>query len=62
VISPVIFAVLAVFTVIFGLMQGIGTILLIGCTGLILIGLGIFAVLMRERIKELGDRFADWQA
>jgi len=29
---------------------------------LILIGLGIFAVLMRERIKELGDRFADWQA
>ena len=62
VITPVIFAVLTVFTVIFGLMQGIGTILMIGCTGIILIGLGILAVVMRERIRVLGERFTDWQA
>jgi uncharacterized membrane protein len=62
VITPVVFVVLAVFTVLYGLMQGIGTILMIGCTGIILLGLGIFAVVMRDRLKELGERFEDWQA
>jgi len=62
VITPIIIVVIAVITVLFGLLQGIGTIIMIGCTGLILLMLGILAVVMRERIKEIGDRFSDWKA
>jgi len=62
VITPIIIVVIAVMTVLFGLLQGIGTIIMIGCTGIILLMLGILAVIMRERIKELGDRFSDWKA
>ena len=62
VITPIIIMVIAVTTVVFGLLQGIGTIIMIGCTGLILLMLGILAVIMREHIKELGDRFSDWKA
>jgi hypothetical protein len=62
VITPIIIVVIAVMTVLFGLLQDIGTIVMIGCTGIILLMLGILAVVMRERIKEIGDRFNDWKA
>ena len=62
VITPIIFVVLDVLTVLFGLLQGITTILVIGCTGLLLLLLGILAVVMRERWKQISERFGDWGA
>ncbi|GAB4426598.1 MAG: hypothetical protein Kow002_15850 [Anaerolineales bacterium] len=62
VITPLILIVLAVMTVLFGLLQGLGTIIMIGCTGIVLLMLGILAVMMRERIKQIGDRFSNWTA
>jgi hypothetical protein len=63
VITPIIFAVLAVLTVLYGLLQDtILPVILIGCTGLLLLLLGILAVVMRERWKQIGERFGDWGA
>lgn len=62
VITPIVFAVLAVVSVMYGLMQGIWAVVLIGCTGLLLLMLGILAVVLRERIKQITERFSDWGA
>lgn len=62
VITPIIFAVLAVVSVMYGLMQGIWAVVLIGCTGLLLLMLGILAVVLREHIKQITERFSDWRA
>jgi hypothetical protein len=62
VITPLAFLVLSVLTVAYGLLQGILTVVLIGCTGMLLLMLGILAVLMRDRFKQLGERFSDWGA
>ncbi|MFZ5819580.1 MAG: HEAT repeat domain-containing protein [Chloroflexota bacterium] len=60
--TPIIFAVLAVISVMYGLMQGIWAVVLIGCTGLLLLMLGILAVVLREHIKQVAERFSDWGA
>jgi hypothetical protein len=60
VFTPIIFAVLSVVTVLYGLLEGIWPVILIGCTGIILLLLGIFAVILRERFKLIGERFSDW--
>jgi archaellum biogenesis protein FlaJ (TadC family) len=62
VFTPLAFLVLSVLTVLYGLMQGIMAVVLIGCTGLLLLMLGIAAVIMRDRLKQIGERFSDWQA
>ena len=62
VITPIIFAVLSVLTVVYGLIQGIMAVMLIGCTGLLLLLLGILAVIMRDRLKQISERFSDWGA
>ena len=62
VFTPLAFLVLSVLTVLYGLMQGIMAVVLIGCTGLLLLMLGIAAVIMRDRIKQISERFSDWQA
>lgn len=62
VITPLVFLVLSVLTVLYGLLQGILTVILIGCTGIILLMLGILAVIMRDRLKQIGERFSDWGA
>jgi len=62
VITPIIFLVLSVITVLYGLLEGILPVILIGCTGLILLMLGILAVIMRERLKQISERFSDWGA
>jgi len=59
---PIGFVVLGVLTVVNGLLQGVGAIFLIGCAGIILLILGVFAVLLRERISKLGERLSDWKA
>ena len=64
VFTPIAFVVLGVFTVVFSLpiLKGVATVLMVGCTGILFIVLGIVAVLMRERIAELRDRLSDWRA
>ena len=62
VITPLVFLVLSVLTVLYGLLQGILTVVLIGCTGFILLMLGILAVIMRDRLKQISERFNDWGA
>jgi hypothetical protein len=62
VITPLVFLVLSVLTVAYGLLQGILTVVLIGCTGIVLLMLGILAVVMRDRFKQIGERFSDWGA
>jgi hypothetical protein len=60
VITPIIFVVLAVVSVIYSALKGISTVVLIGCTGLVLLMLGILAVVLRERITKMGERLGDW--
>jgi hypothetical protein len=62
VITPIIFSVLSVITVLYGLLEGILPVIMIGCTGLTLLMLGILAVIMRERLKQISERFGDWGA
>jgi hypothetical protein len=62
VIAPIVFIVLSVLTVIYGTLRGIATAVLIGCSGIILLLLGILAVVLRERIAKLGARLSDWQS
>jgi hypothetical protein len=62
VITPLVFLVLSVLTVAYGLLQGILTVVLIGCTGMLLLMLGILAVIMRDRFKQIGERFSEWGA
>ncbi|MFH2102378.1 MAG: hypothetical protein ABIJ39_03360 [Chloroflexota bacterium] len=62
VITPIVLVILGVVTVIFGALRGISTVILIGCTGIGLILLGIAALLLRERITSLRDQLKDWHA
>jgi hypothetical protein len=59
---PIGFVALGVVTVVYSALKDIGTIFVIGCTGIILLMLGIAAVLLRERIAKLGEKLSDWKA
>jgi hypothetical protein len=62
VIAPIAFIVVSVIAVLYTALKGIGTVVLIGGAGIILLLLGITAVLLRERIAIIGDRLSAWQA
>jgi len=62
VITPIIFVVLGVVMVTYNALQGISTILIIGCTGILMILLGTLAVIQRERLVRISERFSDWNA
>lgn len=59
---PIGFAALGVVTVVYSALKDVGTIFVIGCTGIVLLVLGVVAVLLRERIAELGERLSEWKA
>jgi hypothetical protein len=61
VVTPVAFAVLGVSTVVYSALKGLSSVILVGCTGIILLLLGIAAVLLRERITRLGEQLSDWR-
>jgi len=65
VIPPLVFVILSVITVAFSVLSGLSTIIMIGCTGVVLLALGIIALLMRERITkatvELGSKLGGWR-
>ncbi len=64
--TPIFFSVVGVlsvlYIVVYDLLDAFTTILMVGCTGILLLGLGIAAVIMRERITKLGERLSDWKA
>jgi hypothetical protein len=64
--TPIFFLVVSVMSVIYilvyDLLDVITTIVMVGCTGVILLALGILAVLMRERITKLGEKLSEWKA
>jgi hypothetical protein len=61
VITPIAFAVLASITVVYSALKGLSTVILIGCTGIGLLLLGIVAVILRERITRFGEQLSDWK-
>lgn len=61
VITPIAFAVLGVVTVIYSALKGLSSVVLIGCTGVVLLILGIVAVILRERITRLGEQLSEWR-
>ncbi len=60
--TPIIIIILGVITVLYSAFKGLNTVVLIGCTGIIMLVFGIIAVLMRERITKLGERLSSWEA
>ncbi|HEY2980210.1 MAG TPA: hypothetical protein VGJ22_03430, partial [Anaerolineales bacterium] len=60
--TPIAFIVLGVITVVYSALKGISTVILIGCTGITLLLLGILAVVLRERLLRISERFSDWKA
>jgi len=64
--TPIFFSVVGVlsvlYIVVYDLLDAFTTILMVGCTGVILLALGILAVIMRKRITKLGERLSDWKA
>jgi hypothetical protein len=61
VITPIAFAVIGVMTVVYSALKGLGPVILIGSTGVLLLMAGIVAVLMRERITRIGEQLSDWR-
>jgi hypothetical protein len=62
IIAPISFVVLATVAVAYNVLKNLSLVLIIGVTGIILLILGVLAVLMRERITTLAERFSDWNA
>jgi hypothetical protein len=60
--TPIVLVVLGVITVLYTALKGLNTVVLIGCTGIILLMLGILAVVMRERITKLGESLSTWKS
>lgn len=61
-LAPIGFAVLGVVTIMYYALKDLSLVVIIGITGLVLLTLGILAVVMRERITTLAERFSDWNA
>ncbi len=64
--APLAFVILGVITVTLGSLSGLPALMLVGCTGFLLLLLGIVALLQRERLlsvsQRFGDRLTGWQA
>ena len=62
IIAPIAIVVLAVLTILYKALKDLSLVIIIGVIGLILLALGILAVVMRERITSMAERFSDWDA
>jgi hypothetical protein len=59
---PIGFVVIGVVTVLYSALKEVSAVILVGCSGILLLMLGILAVLMRERITKLSERLTEWRA
>jgi hypothetical protein len=62
VIAPIAIVVLAILTILYSTLKDLSLVVIIGVAGIVLLVLGVFAVLMRERITTLAEQFNDWNA
>lgn len=64
ILVPILFSILGVVSVAFSVLAGVNTAILIGCTGLLMIVLGVLALLYRDRLltagQRLGKNFGSW--
>jgi hypothetical protein len=64
-ITPVVFVVLGVITATLRVLGRLPTLILVGCTGFLLLILGSVALIMRKKLlavtNQLGERLGDWQ-
>ncbi|MDX9991684.1 MAG: hypothetical protein RBS68_06490 [Anaerolineales bacterium] len=59
---PVVMLVLGVSTVVLFILRGLSTVILIGCTGIVMLVAAILAVVLRERLSQVGERLSSWRA
>ncbi|PKN95031.1 MAG: hypothetical protein CVU44_04260 [Chloroflexi bacterium HGW-Chloroflexi-6] len=59
---PVAMLVLGVSTVMLFILRGLSTVILIGCTGIVMILVATLAVVLRERLAQVGERLSGWRA
>jgi hypothetical protein len=64
ILVPILFSILGVVSVAFSVLAGVNSAILIGCTGLLMIVLGVLALLYRDRLltagQRLGKNFGSW--
>ena len=64
ILAPIVFSILGVISVAFSVLAGVNTAILIGCTGLLMILLGVLALLYRDRLltvrQRLEESFGGW--
>jgi hypothetical protein len=60
--TPIGIVTLGLFTVLYSALKGISAVILVGCSGVLLLMLGILAVVMRERITNISEKLSDWKA
>jgi hypothetical protein len=56
ILAPILFSILGVVSVAFSVLAGVNTAILIGCTGLLMILLGVLAMIYRDRLLIAGQR------
>ncbi len=62
VFTPIGILVLGLFTVLYSALKGISAVILVGCSGVVLLMLGILAVIMRERLAKVTEKLSGWKA
>lgn len=59
---PIAMLVLGVTTIVLFILRGLSTVILIGCTGIVMILVATLAVVLRERLAQVGERLSGWRA
>lgn len=59
---PIFMLVLGVSTIVLFILRGLSTVILIGCTGIVMIIVATLAVVLRERLAQVGERLSNWKA
>ena len=59
---PIVMLVLGVTTIVLFILRGLSTVILIGCTGIVMIIVATLAVVLRERLAQMGERLSNWRA
>jgi hypothetical protein len=59
---PIFMLVLGVSTIVLFILRGLSTVILIGCTGIVMLVAATLAVVLRERLAQVGERLSNWKA
>jgi hypothetical protein len=59
---PIVMLVLGVSTIVLFILRGLSTVILIGCTGIVMLVAATLAVVLREKLAQVGERLSNWRA